>query len=169
MEQRQRFVAAIRRVQWAAVSLALISGCRDRGEVERPPVGDIQSTAATTPDEVARVVEEHWPSGQLKMRRHVISTSDGRVIQHGPLEVWYESGGQRSAGNWANNQKHGPFKFWHENGQPKAEVTYRHGKADGTAVFRDEAGQELRRETWRDGERVHSTAGETQTGEPLPE
>lgn len=104
----------------------------------------------------ARIEEEHWPGGQLKLRRHVVETSEGKLVQHGELEVWYESGKPRSVGNWANGQKDGHFTFWHENGQPKAEVDYRHGRAEGTAIFWDEAGHELRRENWRGGQLVET-------------
>lgn len=139
-------------------ALVLMAGCRDCGHDSQQP----DAAAATTvpladegpPEGAARVEDEHWPGGQLKLRRHVVETSDGQLVQHGRLEVWYESGKPRSVGNWANGQKHGHFIYWHENGQRKAEVDYCHGRAEGTAIFWDEAGRELRREKWRDGQLV---------------
>lgn len=151
---------------WTAIialpALALLAGCRDCALKSQPSDGvaaaSWQSDAKASPDGTTCLVEEYWPSGQLKLRRHFVETRDGQLVQHGPLEVWYESGMQRSAGNWAHGQKHGHFMFWHENGQPKAEVDYRHGRADGTAIFWDDTGRELRRENWRDGQRVETTA-----------
>jgi len=150
-------------------ALVLLAGCRDCAHDSQPSVGASasQSTDEAPPEGTARVVEERWPGGQFKLRRHVIETSDGQRAQHGPLEVLYESGTPRSVGNWANGQKHGHFTFWHENGQPKAEVDYRHGRADGTAIFWDDTGRELRRESWRDGQRVEATATEA-TGVESP-
>ena len=139
-------------------ALVLLAGCRDCARDAQPSARAAASQLAdeAPPEGTTRVVEEHWPGGQLKLRRHVIETSDGQFVQHGPLEVWYGSGVQRSSGNWASGQKHGHFTFWHENGQPKAEVDYQHGKADGTAIFWDETGRELRRESWHDGQRVEA-------------
>jgi hypothetical protein len=141
-------------------ALVFLAGCRDCGRDSRSHEGTAAAIAPLA-DEVppagtARVEEERWPNGQLKLRRQVVETRDGQLLQHGTLEVWYESGKPRSVGNWANGQKHGHFRFWHENGQPKAEVDYRHGRAEGVAIFWDEAGHELRRENWRGGKLVET-------------
>jgi hypothetical protein len=165
-EQRlQRWTAII-----ALQALVLLAGCRECA-IEHQPSTDVaasQSVDETPPAGTTRLVEEHWPGGRLKLRRHVVETSDGQLVQHGPLEVWYESGTHRSVGNWANGQKHGHFTFWHENGQPKAEVDYRHGRADGTAIFWDDRGRELRRESWHNGQRVEPTAAAAAPGSESP-
>lgn len=145
---------------FAMPALVLLAGCRDCSRESRMLDGAAAATATFAddgpPEGTARIEEEHWPGGQLKLRRHVVATSKGKLVQHGELEVWYESGKPRSVGNWANGQKDGHFTFWHENGQPKAEVDYRHGRADGTAIFWDDAGRELRRENWRGGQLVET-------------
>jgi len=98
-----------------------------------------------------RMVEEHWPDGTLHVRRSVVTNWRGAEINHGPLEVWYESGQQRSLGHWKNGRKHGQFVYWHENGQKKMELTNVDGRAHGRVQEWDSTGQLIRDEEWRNG------------------
>jgi hypothetical protein len=100
------------------------------------------------------VVEQHWPDGGLHVRRTVMTTGDGRRLNHGPLTVWYETGEPRSEGHWHDGRKHGHFVFWHQNGRKAKEFTWSDGRGNGVFIAWDEQGVELRRELWRHGQRI---------------
>ncbi|MBX3412924.1 MAG: hypothetical protein KF708_09565 [Pirellulales bacterium] len=104
--------------------------------------------------EPAHLVEERWPDGSLHIRRSVVSDWRGEEIHHGPVEVWYENGRQRSIGHWQHGRKHGLFTYWYENGQKKMELTNVEGRAHGRVMEWSADGQVIRDEEWRDGKRV---------------
>ncbi|MEZ6074015.1 MAG: hypothetical protein R3C10_27990 [Pirellulales bacterium] len=87
----------------------------------------------------------------------MVTTPDGRKLNHGPLSVWYESGELRSEGQWRFGSKHGHFAYWHKNGQKAKEFTWHNGVGDGVFNQWDEAGTLLRSELWRDGHRTGSS------------
>jgi len=106
---------------------------------------------APSKSDSVRIVEERWPDGSLHIRRSVVSNWRGAEINHGPLEVWYENGQQRSIGHWKHGLKHGPFTYWYENGQKKMELTNVAGRAHGRVQEWSADGQLIRDEEWRDG------------------
>lgn len=120
-----------------------------------------------SPSDHPRVVEEHWPGGKVRTRRTVIENSQGELINHGPLESYYEDGTPRSRGQWEMGQKHGEFVYWHPNGQKRAELTNRQGRAHGTFREWDEAGRLVREETWRDGRPIYGNPEESAPIEPM--
>lgn len=103
------------------------------------------------------VVDDHFPDGQLHIRREVVRLSDGTELNDGQLTVWYPDGQRRSCGTWRQGKKHGPFEHWHPSGARAKRVHYEHGLAHGPYAEWDEQGRPIRDEIWRRGKRVSPT------------
>ena len=100
-----------------------------------------------------RVLKRYNSAGELRVLQYAAASGD-RLINHGPLTVWYDDGQVRSSGHWLSGEKHGLFHFWHPNGRPSRTLSYRHGHAHGTLVEWDPQGHVTRRQIWSHGRRV---------------
>lgn len=71
----------------------------------------------------------------------VLSSEDGRVVNHGPHTTWYESGIKASEGAYLNGKRHGQWTFWYPDGSRKLEAHYHQGREVGTWIFWDQQGE----------------------------
>jgi|GEM_PF-1864996 len=141
-----------------AAALALLVGCstghkRDTERLQckadkavKAPSGDVAAKAPSERvAEDVRVVEEHWPDGTLRLRKHVVAGSDGVDVDHGAFVRWYDNGLKEYEGFFVYGKVHGIETAWHRNGQKRTEQHYDHGLRHGPRFGWDEAGR-LRQE-----------------------
>jgi len=111
--------------------LFLPPGCAQTDRKAPPPRG------------VDRVetVEEHWPDGRLRLRREVLRTADGTLLDHGTYTRWHDNGQQEYQATFIEGQIHGVATRWHRNGQIWTEQHFAHGQRHGPRYTWDEAGR----------------------------
>ena len=122
-------------------------------------VGCVQCLHAAVPESPSgtpEVVEEHWPNGQLRLRKQVLRLDDGTTVDHGSFDRWYSDGGKEYAAVFANGGKEGTTVRFHRNGQVASRQEYRDGERNGPSVSWDDSGAKVKEENWADG-RPHGT------------
>ena len=117
------------------------------------------------------------PGGELWMTMPAYETEDGRLIRHGvvseysesgmlrtethythgqkngPYRTWYESGAMAQQGEFAINRQIGTWTWWYNNGRKEREGTFNEQNArDGVWNYWDREGNLLRQEIWVDGQ-----------------
>jgi antitoxin component YwqK of YwqJK toxin-antitoxin module len=110
--------------------LALVAGCQQPArEAQRSP-----------PMAKAEVVEEHWPNGVLRLRKEVLRSSDGTVVDHGSYESWYDNGQIEYQGTFVQGKADGIARRFHRNGQKSVEESLAKGMRQGPRFSWDEGG-----------------------------
>ncbi len=139
-------------------ALALLIGCSTGHKRNTEKVQCNADKAANVPSrhgaekvpsgqrtEDVRVVEDHWPDGKLRLRKHVLANSDGTTVDHGAFTRWYDNGVKEYEGLFIRRKVHGLETTWHRNGQKRTEQHYDHGLRHGPRFGWDDAGR-LRQE-----------------------
>jgi antitoxin component YwqK of YwqJK toxin-antitoxin module len=101
-------------------------------------------------------VEEHWPNGQLRLRKEVLRLEDGTVVDHGSFQRWHDNGKKEYEAVFVEGKKEGTTLRYHKNGRVSSEQEYRDGKRHGRSVTWNDAGEMVKEEHWMDG-RPHGT------------
>ena len=130
--------------------LCLPAGC-SQGKRNAPPVTEMERHA-----EEVETVEEHWPNGQLRLRKQVVHEPDGTLADHGTYTSWYDNGQKEYEAVFVHGKKHGVVTRWHKNGGTWMEEHYENGKKHGATFVWDEAGRKRKEENYFDG-RPHGT------------
>ena len=102
------------------------------------------------------LIEEFWPDGQPRLRRHVLRKPDGTLLDHGTFTRWYQNGAKEYEAEYLQGQLHGIETAWHANGQKRSEQHYDHGLRHGVRRNWDEQGR-LRAEEHYLKDRPHGT------------
>jgi antitoxin component YwqK of YwqJK toxin-antitoxin module len=110
--------------------LSVIAGCQQ-------PAREAQRS--TSPAK-AEVVEEHWPNGALRLRKEVLRSSDGAVVDHGKYETWYDNGRLEYEGAFVQGKADGIARRFHRNGQKAVEESLAKGLRQGPRFSWDEGG-----------------------------
>jgi antitoxin component YwqK of YwqJK toxin-antitoxin module len=121
--------------------------------------GCVQPLRAAVPDSppgTRAVVEEHWPNGQLRLRKQVLRLEDGSTVDDGTFERWYSDGGKEYEAVFVNGKKEGTTVRYHRNGRIASREEYEDGQRNGASVSWDDAGSKVKEENWADG-RPHGT------------
>ena len=119
-------------------------------------VRHLHAAASDASSPATAVVEEHWPNGQLRLRKQVLRLADGATVDHGTFERWYSDGGKEYEAVFVDGGKEGTTVRYHRNGRIAASEEYRGGKRHGASVSWDDAGRKVKEENWTDG-RPHGT------------
>lgn len=135
----------VKRGAWAL--LILFVGCAQRSASS--PTADAPAKYADS-DPETKVIEVHWPNGQLKVQKHVLAT-DGEQIPHGKWTEWYMTGRKRWEGTYVRGQLDGTVREWHENGQLWTEANYENGKKHGPRYIWNADGAKTKEEHFRHG------------------
>jgi len=109
------------------------------------------AVAGEQPSQDARAVEEYWPGGQLKERRHVLQLPDGRVVHHGSFERWHENGKKEYEAFFDHDRKHGVTVRYHKNGRKASQQQYDEGNRHGSAMSWNASGELVKQESWLEG------------------
>jgi hypothetical protein len=129
-----------------ALALAAAAGCAE----------PFHAAPVDRPEEATEVVEQHWPNGQLRLRKHVLRLEGGRPVDHGTFERWHDNGRKEYEAVFSYGRKEGTTIRYHRNGRKAAQQEYRDGKRNGPSVSWDESGAKVKEENWADG-RPHGT------------
>jgi hypothetical protein len=128
---------------WVAIITAFLLhaqvGCQ---QTDRP--GSSPETL-DRPPESAQVVEEFWPDGALRLRKHVLCEPGRSPVDHGTYTRWYQNGHKEYEATYVRGQLQGIETTWHKNGQKHSEQYYDQGQRHGVRRDWDEQGR-LRRE-----------------------
>lgn len=127
--------------------LVLAAGCR---------VGDRSVSAKSSAEEVVETVEDYWPDGTVRLRRQVLRSPDGTLINHGSYTRWYDNGAKEYEAVFVRGAKHGIATLWHKNGRKWTEGHYVHGQRHGGRYVWDENGLKRKEEHYADG-KPHGT------------
>jgi hypothetical protein len=137
-------------VLFAALTMvpACLIGCEHAGQRSGPAeaqTAEVQSRSAdmTEPQTAKpsiRVVEESWPDGTLRLRKGVVTGPDGRQINQGKYERWYENRQKEYEATFVQGKKQGLATRWHKNGQKWIEEHYLNGQRDGISRTWDQNG-----------------------------
>ena len=101
-------------------------------------------------------VEEHWPNGQLRLRKQVLTLEDGSVVDHGRFERWHDNGKKEYEAVFIKGKKEGTTTRYHKSGRKATEQEYRNGKRHGRSVTWNDSGTMVKEENWKDG-KPHGT------------
>jgi len=115
------------------------------GEEEKP-VGKEEPTERGQPLEKRDVVEQHWPDGQLRLRKQVLRNPDGTLVNHGTYARWYSNGHKEYEAVLVRGKKHGTTTRWHKNGRKWSEQHYVNGQKHGASYIWDENGVKRKEE-----------------------
>jgi antitoxin component YwqK of YwqJK toxin-antitoxin module len=102
------------------------------------------------------LVEEHWPNGQLRLRKQVLHREDGSVVDHGSFKRWHDNGKKEYEAVFVEGKKEGTTIRYHKNGRKAAQQEYRNGKRHGRCVNWDGSGRMVKEENWAEG-KPHGT------------
>lgn len=96
-----------------------------------------------------RIVEQHWPNGQLRLQKVVLTRPDGTEVDHGSYSCWYDDGNREYLAVYVEGQLQGVETQWHRNGQKRTEQHYDHGLRHGPRYCWDEQGNKVIEENYR--------------------
>ena len=100
----------------------------------------------------AALVEEHWPNGQLRLRKNVLRQEDGTIVDHGRFERWHDNGNSEYEAVFVLGRKEGTTVRYHRNGQMATRQEYRNGQRHGGSISWDGTGVKVKEENWAEGE-----------------
>ena len=135
--------------------------------------------SAARPAEDVEVVEQFWPNGTLRLRKHVLRMPDGTLVEHGTYTQWHVSGEKEYEATYIRGALHGVETAWHKNGRQRTEQHYVHGQRHGPRYDWDPEGRKRKEEHYFD-DRPHGTwtvwkpdgqikwQGRFEHGPPLP-
>lgn len=149
------------RMVLAALTMVLagLTGCAHTGQRIDPAEAqatEAQSLSAEkTEPQAARpssqVVEEFWPDGTPRLRKGVVIGPDGRPVNHGRYERWFENGQKEYEATFIRGKKHGTATRWHRNGQKWIEEHYLNGQRNGISRTWDQKGNLRKQEEHLNG------------------
>jgi len=159
----------------AGMSLTLLAaGCAEEtaegpADLERQAAPAVPAATATPPEPPAgrpaqaepaedspEVVETYWPNGEPRLRKEVIRTAGGEVVNHGSYTRWFPTGQLEYQAVFVHGGKDGVVTSWHRNGRKWMEEHYLDGKRHGTTVTWDDQGRKRKEESHLNG-RPHGT------------
>ena len=111
-----------------------------------------QPTPAAQPTSRVEVVEEHWPDGQIMLRKHVLRQQDGTLVDHGSFQRWHVNGAKEYEIIFVLGEKDGTEIRYHRNGQAWTRCEYSNGKRNGASITWDDSGAMVKEEGWADGQ-----------------
>jgi hypothetical protein len=142
-------MSVISRIVTAMIPMLVLwlSGCASdhHSAPDTPLAADPAAHASNQITSDVRIIEEHWPDGARKLRKTVITTAEGVVLDHGTYTKWHPNGGKSYEATYVNGALHGVETSWHMNGQRRAEAHYEHGLRHGSLRSWDTEGR-LRKE-----------------------
>jgi antitoxin component YwqK of YwqJK toxin-antitoxin module len=112
--------------------------------------------ANAQPADKLETVEDHWPNGQLRLRKQVLHREDGTVVDHGSFERWHDNGEKEYEAVFVNGKKEGTTIRYHKNGRKASQQEYKDGERHGRCVSWDDSGRMVKEENWADG-KPHGT------------
>lgn len=127
----------------------LVAGCLVASPL---PAGE----PAPQPTRTADLVEEYWPNGRLRLRKHVLTLEDGTSVNHGRFERWYDNGQKEYEAVFVLGKKEGTTIRFHRNGRKASEQEYRKGLRHGRSTSWNPAGEKVKEENWAEG-KPHGT------------
>ena|GEM_PF-1926453 len=142
-----RMLANMRRARGVLIVLLCVpAGCTHRANM----------TQCRSPAQRVEIVEEHWPDGKLRLRKHMLRGPDGTPINHGPYRRWHTDGRKEYEANFVRGEKDGIETRWHRNGQKWIEACYVRGRRHGVSHTWDEDGMKRKEERHTHG-KPHGT------------
>ncbi len=102
------------------------------------------------------LVEEHWPDGQLRLRKYVLRLEDGTSVDHGSFVRWYDNGRKEYEAVFVLGRKDGTTVRFHRNGQKATQQEYSKGRRHGRSTSWNNAGVKVKEENWAEG-KPHGT------------
>lgn len=101
-------------------------------------------------------VKEHWPNGQLRLMKQVLTLDDGSVVDHGRFERWHSNGKKEYEAVFVRGKKEGTTIRYHKNGRKASQQEYKDGKRHGRCLSWNDSGEKVKEENWMDG-KPHGT------------
>lgn len=96
--------------------------------------------SADRPGEQVQTIEQYWPNGKLRLRKQVLKTPDGALVNHGAYTRWHDNGRKEYEGVYVDGELEGVETTWHKNGQKWIEEHYVHGQRHGASYTWDDSG-----------------------------
>ena len=124
-----------------AVLLCLPAGCKHGAK----------KTSLKGPAEKVEIVEQHWPDGKLRLRKHVLKHPDGTAVNHGTYSRWYNNAQKEYEAVFVMGRKEGTATLWHRNGKEWTEEHYVDGKKHGARYTWDDDGRRRKEEHYFNG------------------
>jgi antitoxin component YwqK of YwqJK toxin-antitoxin module len=110
-----------------------------------------RSASAARPGEQVQAVEEYWPNGKLRLRKQVLKTPDGALVNHGAYTRWHDSGRKEYEAVYVEGKLEGVETTWHKNGQKWIEAHYADGQKHGPRYIWNESGTKIKEEHYVHG------------------
>ena len=125
-----------------------LTGCEHAGQHTDPAETkkaeahsrSMDTTELRTAKPSSQVVEEFWPDGTPRLRKGIVTGSDGKQVNHGKYQRWFDNGQKEYEATFIQGNKHGLATRWHENGQKWIEEHYLNGQRHGVSRTWDQGG-----------------------------
>jgi antitoxin component YwqK of YwqJK toxin-antitoxin module len=124
----------------------LLAGCR---HADRSP-------PAARPAEQVQTIEQHWPNGELRLRKQVLETPDGGLVNHGAYTRWHDNGRKEYEAVYVDGKLEGVETTWHKNGRKWIEAHYVGGHNHGPRYIWNKDGTKVKEEHYVNG-KPHGT------------
>ncbi len=106
--------------------------------------------------EQAQTIEQYWPNGKLRLRKQVLKTPGGALVNHGAYTRWHDNGRKEYEGVYVDGELEGVETTWHKNGQKWIEAHYVGGKKHGPRYIWHETSTKIKEEHYVNG-KPHGT------------
>ncbi len=106
---------------------------------------------ATPRAERAEIVEDFWPDGKLRVRKHMLQRADGTIVYHGPYARWHDNGEKEYEATFDQGRKVGTTTSWHRNGRKWIEEHYVDGEKHGARLIWNDQGTPAKEEHYVQG------------------
>jgi len=130
----------------AVALICLAPGCSS-SDRRQPAAEQLESA----PRDTIEVVEEFWPDGSPKLRKHVLLQSDGVRVDHGRHTLWYDNGQKEYEAAYDQGRLHGVEIAWHRNGEKWTEQYFDRGLRQGRRQTWDNQGRLRSEENYHEG------------------
>jgi len=115
-----------------------------------------RSASAARPGEQVQTIKEYWPNGELQLRKQVLKTPDGALVNHGAYTRWHDNGRKEYEAVYVDGKLEGVETTWHKNGQKWIEAHYADGQKHGPRYIWNESGTKIKEEHYVNG-KPHGT------------
>src|SRR5690349_9260677 len=78
-----------------------------------------------------RVIEEKYPSGELKSTSEVTVDGSGQTVTDGVTTTYFKDGKKATETTYRRGRRNGLATEWHPNGQKKSETEYHLDRPEG--------------------------------------
>jgi antitoxin component YwqK of YwqJK toxin-antitoxin module len=133
-------------------------------------------------DGSADIIRERYPSGKVKVERHVTQDAEGNYVNHGSWKMWDENGTLLADGQYRHNRRHGVWNRWYKGDESKlfseqpynqfagpfvSQAAFEEGQMHGEWLIYDSKQRKISQVQFADGQRSGKAVWYFPNGKPM--